>query len=270
LSPQEKKIFSNELKRLLLSKEEFRNLTYLAYFVLYRIGERMGPLEEALRVHDVDIGAPTPSQASFGHGNLVAILSHLITHEYDVLSDDDLDQLEEIVAGLRYDAWTRDKIVEIRMRNLETELEDVNPAINTDRDKVIGFWRDVFGSNEIEAQIQSIESLFTEGSFDALKLATCLGRVRVLLMDALKKLAEQISEKTSTPALRGDAEDAEVINWFKVNNILGDNEKKLIRAIYNLSSTEGAHAASSRKEYARIAKNVTYECLVMVIGLVPR
>lgn len=267
LSLREKEIFQTEIKRILLDKEgEFKHLTYLSYFVLYRIGDRIEPLKEALIVHDRDIVMP----AAFGHGNLLGIFSHLLSNEYAELSNEDLDQLEGIINTLSYSMSTKEKIIEIKMRILESELEDVNPAINADRDKVISFWHEVFDSNEIEKQIQSIESLFSEGSFDETKLATCLGRVRVLLMDALKRLSKQLSDKTNVPALRDNAEDAEAINWFKSNKILGDNEKKLIRAIYNLSSTEGSHAAYSRKEYARIAKNVTYECLVMVIGLVPR
>jgi hypothetical protein len=96
-----------------------------------------------------------------------------------------------------------------------------------------------------------------------------LGRVRVLLISTLKQLSNQMSSSNGLTPLSEDQGDAEVINWYKDSGTLGDEQKKLIRAIYNLCSEEGAHAASSKKEYARIAKNVTYECLVMVIGLVP-
>ncbi len=154
------------------------------------------------------------------------------------------------------------------MRILENELSDVNPEINTDRDRVITFWEEVFGAQSIPNLITQIEDLFNEGAFDDAKLASCLGRVRVLLIEALKELSGKLVQSSQLTPLGKTPQDADVINWFKQVGILDTKEKKLIRAMYDLCSDESSHAAVSKREYARVAKNMTYECLIMLIGLI--
>jgi len=261
-----REIFKRELIKILEGPSEYQNLSYLVYFVLFRTGEKLEPIRIALDNLNAD------AHPHFGRGNLLAVLGRVLTYEYDSFDSGELIKLREILSTLpqHHDAQNLDRITEIQMKMLEDELSDVNPAINVDRDKVVSFWQEVFGSNEVQDQINQIEVLFTEGTFDEAKLATCLGRVRVLLIDSLKRLAQQIAESKGLAPLAATSQDAEVINWFKEQGVLGAKEKKLVRAMYDLCSDEGAHAAFSKKEYARIAKNVTYECLVMVIGLVPR
>jgi len=258
-------VFKRELSRILTGPSRYQSQSYLAYYVLFRIGERVSPVGAAL------VNMKDDTSPNYGRGNLLAMLSKVLMFEYNRFNSSDLNALNEVLKWVpaNQDFECKDMITEIHMKLLEEELSDVNPAINIDRDRVIDFWQETFGSSEVRTQIDQIEELFTEGVFDEAKLATCLGRVRVLLIDSLMKLASQLSKSNDLQELKSKPKDGEVIDWYKEQGLLNQKEKKLIRAMYDLCSDEGAHASVSKKEYARIAKNVTYECLVMVIGLVP-
>lgn len=264
LSPELRSKMLDILMSTLSAQSPFENQAYLTYFVLFRCGEIVEPIRKVTAELEGD------GIDHYGYGNTMAMLANLITFEYDALSPSELSGLKTVIAESQhpYDYGCDDKIAEAEMRNLEIELGDVNPEINSDRDKVVTFWEETFRSRKIPDQIDLIEELFQEGSFDEQRLAACLDRVRVFLIDALKELSIPLATERGLPNLPTNPEDSAVMNWYTENNVLGTNQKKLIRAIHGLTSREGSHSASSRREYARIAKNVAIECVIMVIGLV--
>jgi len=260
--------FTRYVTNLLIDKGKHADLTYLAYFVLFKVGDRVNPLLSALS----NYGKDSTLNKEYGRGNLLAILNHVLKLEYDYFTIEEVAKIERGILWIDSSEGgaTKELLIEVQMKSLELELDEVNPEINSDRDKVITFWQDVFGTNEVQALIDQVEDLFSEGAFDDVRLAECLSRVRVLLIDAMKRLSTQFTNINGLPVLADAARDADVITWFGQNGILRDEEKKLVRAVYNLCSVQGSHAASSKREYARIAKNVTYESILMLIGLTPR
>ena len=245
----------------LSTTSEHGNLSYLTCFVLFRCGRVTQPIRKVCSDLRDDL-------MHFGLGNALGMLANQLTFEYDAFSAAELTELQGILTEFGYDHGCSDRIAEAQMRNLELELADVNPEINSDRDKVVTFWEEVFHSNTIPRQLELVDELFEEGSFDEQKLAVCLDRVRVFLIIALQDLSVPLASERGLALIPDNPEDGVVMNWYVENNIIGTNQKKLIRAIYGLTSREGSHSASSRREYARIAKNVAIECIIMMIGLV--
>lgn len=94
------------------------------------------------------------------------------------------------------------------MKHLEIELSDVNPEINTDRDKVLELWGKKFLNIEVPALIKEIDDYFREGDFSPTKFATCIGRIRVLLVEVSKKIALGIANSKSHTSVTESSEEA--------------------------------------------------------------
>jgi len=106
---------------------------------------------------------------------------------------------------------------------------------------------------------------FSGGDFSQTKFATCIDRVRILLVEALRNIAIGISQKSGDKKINDKTDEHSVFDYLRSKKFLSDNEWQLVKALHGLASDKGAHKATALKEYARITKNMVYEILLLIL-----
>ena len=149
---------------------------------------------------------------------------------------------------------------------LKIELEDVNPEINYDRDKIVNIWNQKFPNSKIPAVIDEIEEYFQGGELTDTKFATCIGRIRVLISEVTKELASETSCEKKDKKIAGDAKEHAVFDYLKSQKIISQDEWQVVRSLYAMASNTGSHALASNREYARLIKNMTYEFVLLLLN----
>lgn len=113
--------------------------------------------------------------------------------------------------------------------------------------------------------IEEVESCFTEGDFSPTKYATCIGRVRVLLAESFKMMANSLSERRRDRRISVSTNEHAAFDYLRSIKFLNDYEWNVLRSLYDLASDQGSHKAMAFREYARIAKNMTYEIILLAL-----
>lgn len=232
---------------------------YLIFFVLYRIGETVGALKQARRALLGD--------TINGYSNVLGIFSMIISREYLEIDSKTYEDIKLVLKGdSEYRSWLEQKINLALLKHLERDLDDVNPEINTDRDKILEVWGKKFSNIEVPSLISEIENYFREGDFTETKFATCIGRIRVLLVEVAKKIALGLAEKQSDISISTTSNDHNFFQYLKDKKFISDHEWNIIRSLYGIASNEGAHKIISKREYARLIKNMTYEMVLLFLS----
>ncbi len=256
-STGERGSFKEFLYKQLIIDSPYVKITYIIVFVLYRIDELVPGVSFAKRLIGDSVNA---------FDNVCGMLALIIKYEYSFLSEKDYNDIEYLLGNIKeYDFWIRDRLNNAKYKILEISLSDINPEINTDRNKIINLWEVKFGKSVVPNLIKEIEELFREGDFNEVKYAICVDRVRALLIDVLKKIAVEHSKEKKDDKIVDSAKDREVLNYLKEIGFLNENEGRLADSIYKLTSEEGAHKTITLKEYARITKNIAYEFILLVL-----
>lgn len=242
-----------------LSKDApFFDVAYLTFFFLHRIGATV----EAIRQARLNL----KGDSDHGLSNMLAILAKIVVYEHPYISGDSYRQIKEAMQGeTEHNFRLFEKINSAELELLKRDLADVNPEINKDREKVVSLWQEKFGSGETPSVINEIEEYFSGGDFAQTKFATCIGRVRVLLVEALRSIAIGISQKESDKKINKKTDEHGVFDYLRSKKFLSDYEWQLIKALHGLASDKGAHEISALKEYARITKNMVYEILLVIL-----
>jgi hypothetical protein len=258
LSPEDKTKMKEYLLENLSRSKEFYDVGYLIMFVLSRIGETVKALEVARENLKGD--------ADHGFSNLLAMLAQIVSYQYASLDEETYLQIESAMQGENeYDFGLLDKVNIAKLKILEKQLEDVNPEINYDRDEILDLWTQTFNSSEIPDTINEIEELFIKGEFTKTSFATCIDRVRVLLIEVLRKVAKSTSEKINTKKNISELRDHEVIKYLGDNDFIEGILVGLIRSFYGFVSGTGSHVAIAPREYARLTKNMAYELVLLLL-----
>ena len=171
------------------------------------------------------------------------------------------------MAGINelYDVWLKNRISAAKAKIIEHELDDINPAINADRDKLISSWETKFGKGPLTSTIEEIETSFSEGEFTQTKYASCIGRVRVLISNSMQKIASEISSAKSDGKITDQTGEQAVFDYLRGIKFLSDDEWQITKGLYGLTSDQGSHKLESLREYARIAKNMAFELMLLSI-----
>src|SRR5688572_9634647 len=106
---------------------------------------------------------------------MLAMLSLIISREYREIDPETYEKIKLMLqrtAG--YDFWLDKKVNLALLKHLERDLNDVNPEINIDRDKVLEIWGRKFSSSDVPGLIREIDENFRDGDFSPAKLATCI------------------------------------------------------------------------------------------------
>jgi hypothetical protein len=237
----------------------YASVAYLIFFVLYRIGEPLEALKYTQRgLSDVHI--------TNGKSNLLGMFSMVISREYLEISPDVYESARLILQSApEYPFWLEPKINIALLRHLEKDLNDVNPEINVDRDRILEIWGRRFSSIEIPALIKEIEDSFRDGDFSDAKFATCIGRIRVLLVESSKQVALAVAKSKNDSSINTKSDDHHFFQYLKDKKVITDNEWNIIRGLYGMASDTGSHSSISKREYARLEKNMTYEIILLFL-----
>ncbi|XOB46632.1 MAG: hypothetical protein ACKKMV_00395 [Candidatus Nealsonbacteria bacterium] len=259
LNSKSKEQFKTILLSYLSKDSQYFDVAYLIFFVLHRVGETVKSIEQARRNLKGD--------ADHGFSNMLAMLAKIVSHEHSYISRSLYQQIKETMQGETESSFRLfEKINSAELELLKKELADVNPEINKDREKVINLWEEKFGSKEIPSVIDEIEENFSGGDFTPTKFATCIDRVRVLLVDVLRNIAIGISQRKDDKKIDHKTDEHTVFDYLRSKKFLNDNEWQLVRALHGIASDKGAHTIVALKEYARIAKNMVYEIMLIVLS----
>lgn len=141
------------------------------------------------------------------------------------------------------------------------------PEIDRDREEAKRLWLDMLGSREVPDAIDHIEEMFLAGPMDATKFATCSDRVRALIIEVCRQVAKRVGILTGKD-YRGDWDNEHAV-WDYLSKkdvgFLTNQEKGLVVSVYGLTSDHGAHRLIGEREYARIAKNISFELLLLLL-----
>jgi len=158
-------------------------------------------------------------------------------------------------------------INQIQLYRLKGELlEDINWEINQDINKVeekIG----LFGlSKELSEGIREIEKEYKQAG-SSFNFKTCVDHARSFLENLNKEIVPKIENKCGIKFSGNISKAKDVIDYFgkKDVNFLIEKEQNLCRAVYGLASDVGVHSLVSKREYARISKNIIVELALLIL-----
>lgn len=259
VNSDEKEQFKNFMLSYLSKDTSFFDVAYLIFFVLHRIGATVEAIERAR--------SNLKGDSDHGFSNMLAMLAKIVVYEHSYISRNLYQQIKEAMQGeTEHNFRLFEKINSAELELLKKDLADVNPEINKDREKVINLWQERFGSEEIPSVINEIEEYFSGGDFTQTKFATCIDRVRVLLVEALRSIAVGVSQRNGDKKIDSRTNEHGIFDYLRSKKILSDSEWHLVRALHGIASDKGAHRIIALKEYARIAKNMAYEVLLLTLS----
>ncbi|MGO9606563.1 MAG: hypothetical protein ACLQAT_24760 [Candidatus Binataceae bacterium] len=259
LTEEERGYFRSYLFGTLSKHSEYAVVAYYAFFVLYRIGF----LADALSIARRYLAGDT----SFGYSNLLATLSLIVSREYLEIPAKTYDAIRGILIGDKEPNFNlTEKVNLAKVKHLEVQLSDINPELNTDRNKVIELWGKTFATPEFPSLIKEIEDYFREGDLSDTKFATCISRIRVFLVEVAKRIAIKTAEKEAGSKPSEDSDEHYFIEYLYRTKRISLAERKLWNGLHDMASEEGAHSSISKREYARLLKNMSYELGLLFVS----
>jgi len=258
LNKEDKKRFCDYLLTQLSRQSDYADVAYFILFVLHKTDTRVKALKKAQRTLKRD--------SVHGYSNFLAMLSQIVSYEYLTINQDEYNQIESLLQkDNEYNFQLIEKINSAKLKLLELKLQDVNPEINTDREELLGIWHREFPDSKIPDLIVGIEELFQGGEFADTKFATCIDRIRVLIVETTRNIALRIQKKRKDIKINKQSDEHTVFDYLRSAGFLEDAEWNLVRALHDLSSSSGVHAISSNRECARLIKNMTYEIVLLML-----
>lgn len=259
LDPGGKSNFKKNLFSHFKKGSPYASIGYFIFFVLYRIGEVVKAIEKARK----DLAGDTV----YGYSNLIGTLSMIVSREYFEIDKKTYEDIKDALDGdTEYDFQLKEKINLALLKHLERDLGDVNPEINIDRDKILEIWGTKFSNIEVPSLIREIEDYFREGELIQTKFATCIGRIRVLLVEVSKRIALGLSKKYSDNSIKENSDEHYFFQYLRDKKFISDEEWNILRSLYGLSSESGAHSPISNREYGRLVKNMSYEIVLLFLS----
>lgn len=254
----EKSAFKEALFVAINKGANYADVGYLILFVLYKIGD----LVPAAGMAKINLAGDTNN----AFDNFMAMLALIIKYQYTTISEDEYGNIERLLKDSpNYDVWLKNRITAAKTKIIERELDDINPAINADRDKLVSAWEAKFGKGPLTSTIEEIERSFSEGEFTQTKYASCIGRVRVLISGSMQKIASEISLVKSDGKITTQTSEQAIFDYLRGIKFISDGEWQITKGLYGLTSDQGSHKLESLREYARITKNMAYELILLCI-----
>jgi len=252
---EQQKEFKDILISEISSKSDNWQISYLIFFVLYRIGELLDALKKAKLVFNNNIALD----------RVFGILSKIIYFEYSFIDEETYVQLSTILAD-ENSYELKDKINTAQFKIIERELEGFNQEINEDKDKVINIWQEKFKTRSVPLVINEIEENFGSGEFNESKYATSIDRVRALIGEVTRGLAIEASQSKNDNKINKETKEHDVFSYLKEVGLLDLKEFNLLNAIYGMASDKGSHQVIAFREHARLMKNMTYEFILLLLN----
>mgnify|MGYP006898375852 CR=1 FL=1 len=246
-----------KLEQLLLNyldkDDEHNDISYLIVFVFIRIGKLRVAIDKAFK--------DLKGDDNNAYSNVIHMLKIVVSREYTFFS---LEELSDIKDMLNNDKEAMLALLptlrEACKRLVGQELNNQeNIEIVVDTNNLITFFNINFPGGDVSNQIKHIEELFKQGDFNQQSYATCVDRVRVLLVEAAKYLA--VKNGLKNPEKK---EDKEISNFLHVNGHITDEEYQLLISFYSLCSNNGSHISKTDRNTARLVKNMGFEIVALL------
>lgn len=251
--------FKNYLITNLRKDSAHVSIGYFIFFVLHRIGETIEALKFARQALSGD--------SVHGYSNVLGVLSMIVSREYLEIDQKTYENIKLVLSGdTESDFHLKEKINLALLKHIDKDLNDVNPEINTDRDKILEIWGVKFSNVEVPSLINEIEDYFREGEFTETKFATCIGRIRVLLVEVSRRVVLGLAKKYSDNSIEENSNEHYFFQYLKNKKFISDDEYSILKSLYGLSSDKGAHSPISNREYARLVRNMSYEMVLLFLS----
>ena len=150
---------------------------------------------------------------------------------------------------------------EILTRKFARQIDTAfNPELNIDEEKVIEQIEAIGFPLDLSQSLSHISDLIEQAN-DPLRYRDVMSAIRVFTERFYEQVAKAIEPTTKT-----NGKDAgEVAKLFKSKKLLSTDMADLLKSHRHFLSNDGTHRIKSRKEDARIAKNMTIELALYII-----
>lgn len=155
---------------------------------------------------------------------------------------------------------------ELLIKDLDSHLESgIDLDINLDKKELTKEFKRFGFTDDLEETLEKIDKKLTvaEDDFDH---KNCID----LLRSFTERLYEQIAKIIIITKWRsGDEKNSEkVATLFKESGLISDDQAKLLSSLRHFLSNKGSHRLKSRREDARLSRNMTIEFSLYLIRLV--
>jgi hypothetical protein len=246
-----------EIERMMLScidrQSKLKDISYLIVFVFIRIGKFKIAIDKAFNDLQGD--------SNNAYSNMLHMLKLVISREYSFFNFEELSDVKELLkndneAGHALLPTLREACKELVDQELNNKE---NMEVGMDMKNLVTFFNVNFPDGGISNQIKHIEDLFKQGDFSQESYATCVDRIRVLLVDVVRYLAIKKGIKNS-----GNKDDKVFTKFLYDNQHITKYEHELIITFYSLCSNNGSHISRTTKNTARLVKNMGFEIVALL------
>lgn len=159
------------------------------------------------------------------------------------------------------------QIREVEFRNIGLKLADINPVINEDRKRSLKILRELKFDPKFSEALNIIEEYFGRGQFSQQEAATCIAKIGSFILDFNMELIGRIEEKSGQRFTGNKRDVASTIQYLNKQQVgfFNQKEAQLYKSVYDLCSDTGRHHLLSKKEHARISKNVMIELILLAL-----
>ena len=290
VSDNDRSAFINFLLSRIPESKKLHDLPLVTEFCI-----RLGYKQELIRAID---GSPLTA----GLLSVLTRLEETIALNFNLFSDDELEQLATTLRGLRakayaktyqssrprregdprtpnpeYDAWLApiakqivaacDALVQqcqqARYWYLKGALQqNANLEINLDKTRVEGYLKSLGFSGLLLQALNAAEQDF-RGSATPFELKNCLGHLRSFLEGLHEQACKPFAAKAGTVVPKKWGKSTEML---RNNKLLSVQEESLATSLYTLISDEGVHPLIAGREYARLLRNMVIEYGLMFLS----
>jgi len=297
-SEQEKSVFWSELNAAFLPNYRNHDVVVLAFETMFKLARIKDALSQ-LRIH-FDVTSQYVDLLKWLSNNLRyehylfgdEDLDFILKWVHEMLNEHKIKEIREKTAEMERRGPTgrverlpkvgspdepclveqkvmfiRDQVNEIQHQRLSKELlENVNREINQDKDKVEEKISHFGFSEELSGSLDKVEEEYRKAGtkFD---FKTCIDHSRSFLENLNIEVVPKIEAKSGVKFAGDYSVATQVIDYFKRKDIkfLTEKEYAFYKATYDLASTTGVHRLVSRREFARICKNIVIELALLTL-----
>jgi hypothetical protein len=217
-------------------------------------------------------------------------LEEILSYNFNVLSDDDIEVLPPNLFGLhrladrkRVDSkeaiWIDDKNQDfVQVAKIASEvvnvcealaeqcrkaryfylkgalLQETNLEVNQDKATVESYLQNLGFNKALVESLSHAEEIYRSPSPFALK--SSMGHLRSFLENLHAEAAGRVAKKAKIPSPSGWGAN---ILCLRQNGIMSVAEEQFLASLYRLISDQAVHPLSAEREYARVARNVVIE-----------
>jgi hypothetical protein len=140
-------------------------------------------------------------------------------------------------------------------------LKGINLEVNQDKSSVQGFLQKLGFPQLLIESLEAAENLYRTGA-TPFELKSCLGHLRSFVEQLHLEACKGVQKKFggSAPSKWGEA-----LKYLIDHNVLTTREERFFSSLYTLVSDTGVHPLIADREYARLMRNMSIECGLLLL-----